>query len=105
LVFRHAHKSDSSHAIAEFAITTGTGSLRKHLFGEHIEEWVTSCDNLGIKITAEGALPAVREFRAEPEPTPLEGGRQEYTKEAFVEAILEFIVGDDQVCVISFNLL
>jgi hypothetical protein len=45
-------------------------------------------------------LPAVHEFQAEPEPTSLESECQEYTKEAFVEAILEFIVGDDQVCLI-----
>jgi len=45
-------------------MTTGTGTLRKHLSGEHIEEWVTGCDNLGIKVTAEGALPAVCEFHA-----------------------------------------
>ena len=49
-------------------------------------------------------MPAVHKFRAQPEPTSLEGERQEYTKEAFVEAILEFIVGDDLVCAISFNL-
>lgn len=48
-------------------------------------------------------MPAVREFRAEPEPTSLEVERQEYTKEAFVEAILEFIVGDDQVCSIPLT--
>jgi hypothetical protein len=88
-----------------FAMTTGTGSLRKHLSGEHIEKWVTSYDDLDINITAEGALPAVYEFCVEPEPTLLEGKHQEYTKEAFVEAILEFIVGDDQVCVISSNLM
>ena len=86
-------------------MTTSTGTLRKHLAGDHIEEWVTSCDNLDIKITAEGVLPAVRKFRAQPEPTSLEGERQEYTKEAFVEAVLEFIVGDDLVCAISSNLL
>ena len=86
-------------------MTTSTGTLRKHLAGDHIEEWVTSCDNLDIKITAEGVLPAVCEFRAQPEPTSLEGERQEYTKEAFVEAVLEFIVGDDLVCAISSNLL
>ena len=91
MVSRHAHKSDSSHTIAKFAITTGTGVLRKHLHGEHIEECITSCDNLGINITAEGALPAVRKFYGEPEPTLLEGGCQEYTKEAFVEATLLMI--------------
>ncbi|KAF8225786.1 hypothetical protein L208DRAFT_1304945, partial [Tricholoma matsutake] len=62
----------------------------------HIEEWVTGCDDLKIKITAQAALPAIRKFCAEPEPTSLEVEHQEYTKEAFVEAILEFTVGDDQ---------
>jgi hypothetical protein len=83
---------------------TSTSNLRKHLYSEHIEEWVTGCDDLKIKITAEAALPAVCKFRAEPEPTSLEAEHQEYTKEAFVEAILEFIVGDDQVCFILSNL-
>jgi hypothetical protein len=83
---------------------TSTSNLRKHLYSEHIEEWVTGCDDLKIKITAEAALPAVRKFRAEPEPTSLEAEHQEYTKEAFVEAILEFIVGDDQVCFVLSNL-
>ena len=75
------------------------------MYSEHIAEWVTGCDDLNIKIIAQAALPAVREFRNEPEPTSLEGERQEYTKEAFVEAILEFIVGDDQVCLLSSNML
>ena len=57
-----------------------------------------------IKITAQAALPAVCKFHAEPEPTSLEAEHQEYTKEAFVEAILKFIVGDDQVCFILSNL-
>jgi hypothetical protein len=75
------------------------------LYSEHIAEWVTGRDDLKIKITAQAALPAVHEFRDEPEPTSLEAECQEYTKEAFVEAILEFIVGDDQVCLIPSNML
>jgi hypothetical protein len=59
---------------------------------------------LKIKITSEAALPAVRKFRAEPEPTSLEAEHQEYTKGTFVEAVLKFIVGDDQVCFILSNL-
>jgi hypothetical protein len=74
------------------------------LYSEHIAEWVTGCDDLNIKITAQAALPAVREFHNEPEPTSLEGECQEYIKEAFVEAILEFVVGDDQICLISSNM-
>jgi len=83
---------------------TSTLNLRKHLYSEHIEEWVTGCDNLKIKITAEAALPAICKFHAEPEPTSLEAECQEYTKEAFVEAIFKFIVGDDEVCFILSNL-
>ena len=95
----------SSHAIASFAITTSTPNLRKHLYSEHIEEWITGCDDLKIKITAQAALPAVYKFCAESEPTSLEAEHQEYMKEAFVEAILEFIVDNDQVCLISSNML
>ena len=84
---------------------TSTSNLRKHLYSDHIEEWVTACDDLKIKIIAKAALPAVHKFHDEPGVTPLESERQEYTKEAFVEAILEFIVGDDQVCLSPSNSL
>jgi len=63
-----------------------------------LEQWVTSCDNLGIEITAQVALPFVKKICQEPADTPLESECPKYSKEAFVEAILEFIVGDDQVC-------
>ena len=48
-------------------------------------------------------MPAVHEFCAESEPMTLEVEHQEYTKEAFVEAILETIVGDNQVCSIPLT--
>ena len=57
-----------------------------------------SCDDLKIEITAQAALPFVRKFRQEPAKIPLESERPQYSKEAFVEAILDFIAGDDQVC-------
>jgi hypothetical protein len=72
--------------------------MRKHLYNEHLEQWVTSCDELDIKITAQAAIPAVKAFRQEPVNTPLESKRPKYSKDTFVEAILEFIIGDDQVC-------
>jgi hypothetical protein len=96
--YRHVHESNPSHTVADFALTTGTSNLRKHLYNEHLEQWVTSCDDLKIEITAQAALPFVKKFRQEPAETPLESEHPEYSKEAFVEAILEFIVGDDQVC-------
>jgi hypothetical protein len=57
-----------------------------------LEQWVTSCDDLKIEITAQAAIPAVKKFHQEPVDTPLESECPEYLKEAFVEAILEFII-------------
>jgi hypothetical protein len=96
--YRHVHESNPSHTVADFSLTTGTSNLRKHLYNDHLEQWVSSCDSLGVKITAQAALPFVKKFRQEPADTPLESEHPPYSKEAFVEAILEFIVGDDQVC-------
>jgi len=97
MCYRHIHKSDPAYAVSAFSLVTGTTNLRKHLYNEHLEQWVTTCDDLKIEITAQAAIPAVKQFRQEPVDTPLESERPEYSKEAFVEAILEFIVGDDQV--------
>ena len=72
--------------------------MRKHLFTEHIDEWVPACQDLNIRISAAAAMPSVRKFLNEPEDTPLESERPKYSKEAFVDALVEFIVGDDQVC-------
>jgi hypothetical protein len=63
-----------------------------------LEQWVTSCDDLKIEITAKAAIPSVKSFRQEPADTPLESEHPKYSKAAFVEAILQFIVGDHQVC-------
>ena len=59
---------------------------------------MTACDDLKIPITATAALEAVRKFRNEPVPTQLESERSEYLKEAFIDALVDLIVGDDLVC-------
>jgi hypothetical protein len=93
---RNLHETDPSHDVAKFSERTGTGVLRRHLYEYHLSEWVKGCDQLGIQITAKGAMPAVNAFRGlrvEPEET----ARKPFSNEAFVDAIVEFIVGDDQV--------
>lgn len=50
-----------------------------------------------IPITSKDALEAIRRFNNEPPPSPSDSNeRPTYSKEAFVDAITEFIVGDDQ---------
>ena len=72
--------------------------MRKHLFSEHIDDWVTACDDLKIPITATTAMEAVQKICQEPPATQLESERPEYSKEAFIDALVDFIVGDDLVC-------
>jgi hypothetical protein len=63
-----------------------------------LADWVKACDSLKIPIRGDKANRVVRKFQNLPEPTDLEANRQDFSKEAFVDAITEFIVGDDQVC-------
>ncbi|KAF8815028.1 hypothetical protein BYT27DRAFT_7080879, partial [Phlegmacium glaucopus] len=101
LVCRQAHATDPSHHVSDFSVTTSTSGLRKHLFTDHIAEWITSCDDLNIPITAAAAVEAIRKFRKEPETTPLESERPQYSKEAFIDVIVDFVVGDD----LSLNII
>ena len=95
--YRKVQAVDPGHRIASFAVTTSTSSLRKHLFSDHIEEWSTACDSLKIPVIAPIAVEAIRKFCNEPISTQLEAERPEYSKEAFIDAIVDFVVGDDQV--------
>lgn len=70
--------------------------MRKHLYTYHIEEWIATCENLHISITAAAAVKAIAKFRNEPPPT-LDSERPPYSKEAFISAIRDFVVEDDQV--------
>lgn len=104
-MIRQAHAVDDDHTIAGFGSTTGTGTLQRHLFENHIDAWVTACDNLNIEITAQEAQDAIEKYRNLPPKTTLEDSRPEYSKSAFIDALVEFIVADDQVsiCLSSYS--
>ena len=84
--------------MVNFGTNTGISNARRHLYTYHMSEWVQSCDEQKITIHGAEAIREVRKFRKLPEPTPLEADRREFSKEGFVDAITEFIIGDDQVC-------
>jgi hypothetical protein len=74
-----------------------------HLVAEHRDEWITSCDLAGIEITAKtGTIrDAVNEFRQEhgqDHSSPDNGTtRIPYTKDNFVDAVIAWVTGNDQV--------
>ncbi|KAK6992491.1 ribonuclease H-like domain-containing protein, partial [Favolaschia claudopus] len=86
-----------------FASSTSTGVLRRHLFEHHLDAWVEGCDRLKIPITAQDALLRVNEYRARKNQATSGGStsasdkkRTPFTQDAFVDAIVEWIVSDDQ---------
>ncbi|THU76963.1 hypothetical protein K435DRAFT_703544, partial [Dendrothele bispora CBS 962.96] len=60
--------------------------------------WVESCDQMNIEITAKEARPFVDSFRsgASAGGTQKHIPRRNYTREAFRDAICEFLISDDQ---------
>lgn len=87
-----------------YSNSTASGNLRNHLRDHHGDVWISACDKLGIEITAKSCKGAVDDFHARqghkrnPDTASAENIRQKYTHEAFVDAIVEFIVSNDQVC-------
>lgn len=94
----------------KFASSTSSGVLRKHLYEHHVDAWVEGCDKLNIPIKAKEASKYVDAYRARKgqrtgASSSSEPGqkRTEFSQEAFVDALVEFIVGDDQVSLSPFH--
>ena len=77
--------------------TTSSGTLRKHLYTFHVQEWSDECDRLQGTIRSKDALRAIaahRGVRAESQTQQ----RPKFTPENFVNTLAEFLVVSDQVC-------
>jgi len=102
---RHQHSVDATYKVFGFSHETGTSSLRAHLMKFHLGQWVDGCDQFKIPITAEISKRAVESYRASKgqsssQSTSLKERPEdirEYSYEAFVDAITQFIIVDDQV--------
>lgn len=102
MLHRHIHSTDLSHKLTKFGINTATGPLRRHLYENHTELWLSDCERFGIEIKAKEVLSFIQEFRGEKGAARRDpNARKLYSNEAFVDAIVEFVVGDDQVSVFS----
>ncbi|KAJ2923582.1 hypothetical protein H1R20_g13520, partial [Candolleomyces eurysporus] len=76
--------ADPEESVQRYNKKSGTGTLRRHLYGNHRDDWVAECDRRGIKITAKEAQKHVRL------------NIPEYTHDGFIDALVDFIVADDQ---------
>lgn len=79
-----------------YGSSTATGTLRKHLFSCHIQDWLSECKKLQIRITAKDALAAIIAFQGTRNESHTQQ-RPKFTQEHFINALAEFIVATDQV--------
>lgn len=77
----------------QFQTKTGITNLRNHLTKCHLEAWVRACSAEGIKMS-DASLEIIKEFQGHDNEDLT---HLPFTKEAFSEALLEFVVGDDVV--------
>ncbi|KAH9167408.1 hypothetical protein EDB89DRAFT_1856550 [Lactarius sanguifluus] len=96
------------HQVKTFSLTTGSSNLREHLVDCHRNEWVKSCVDLGLTIKGKDGLAARAAYEVEhsggyltnPSSVTSEDCPQ-FSPEAFVDALVEWIVANDQVRTIS----
>lgn len=92
----------------EYSNAVGTDGLRQHLKRNHLKEWVEACVALEIPLTTDAGKAAVRDyitcFGATTGITigsPGEdGARTPFSKENFIDALMVWIVADDQARVV-----
>lgn len=90
--------------VASYKKTSSTTSYRNHLSRFHLERWVACCDHLKIQIGGEEFQADVNRVRQQkPNQSGNDGleSRLAFSAEAFVDAIIDFVVGDDQVSLIT----
>lgn len=91
------------HKVAKYSTSTSSGNLRYHLAAQHIEEWVPACDERKIPVQGGSKVDRLiyafqNKGMAMPEPVDPRANVPEFSKAAFVDALVDFIVADDQVC-------
>ncbi|KAF7326526.1 HAT family dimerization domain-containing protein [Mycena venus] len=104
LFCKQRHATDPHTATTKFSASTSSGVYRKHLYENHIEAWVEGCDQLKISIKAKEAKKHVEAYRAHKhqktagEKSNPEQGKQRtpFSQEAFVDALVDFIVENEQ---------
>lgn len=99
---RELHAANKNHHVSHFSVRTSTGPIRSHLNLHHHDSWVKTCHELGIKIKLPGIQGTINE-----DGIIDDGGcpRRPFSPENFVDALVEFIVGDDMVRVISLFMI
>ena len=105
--FSQQHETNLMIEVVSYSDTTSKTVMRKHLANKHLVTWVQGCDQLNISISSSGKMKKNiedywQQTRSQGSLESANGKpdqpRTEFSPEAFVDAIMEFIVANDQVC-------
>lgn len=101
MISSHIHNVNAGHKVVSYSIKTTTGVIRRHLFKEHKEVWFDACKKFGFEVSGDEYKLAYTQYFSLPQKQPSsEESRPKFTPEGFVDALTEFIVGDDLVCIL-----
>lgn len=104
---KEKHTINDNYPTTRYSAKTSTHILRRHLSECHTDDWIAACDKLGIDITAKAAQPAVKDYRKRhgefvPTSQDAEDLRQKFSKEGFLDALVDFVTSEDVVRVSFF---
>ena len=93
---RLIRQQNPAHQVASWS-GSGTDNLHKHFLNFYIDVWVPACDKAGVKITAKRATVRVEVWHHWQAVGSSEGSEavRNFGREAFVDAIVEWIVADN----------
>lgn len=101
---RQEKKTNPQIEVKDFSWKTGSTVCRNHLVDRHLGTWVVVCDKLRLPIVAPAVQTAVNNYRQRQGTYHMDDGTPQsrpFTQEAFVDAIMEFIIADDQVSLLN----
>ncbi|TFK16775.1 hypothetical protein FA15DRAFT_661918 [Coprinopsis marcescibilis] len=85
--------------IGDYSCNTGTCTMRQHLIAHHQDKWIPACLKMGLPLTLVKPKIALRQYckvHGHASLDPAENVISPFSSEAFIDAIVEFIVADDQ---------
>ena len=107
---RALHEENPTSRVHPYSMNTTTGSLWSHLLKNHMQEWVSECQKLGIVLKGKEGEEAFAQFTGLPVQHQAEA-RIPFSQVTFLDALMQFIIGTDQVFFLlyeyfsSFNLI
>ncbi|KAK0245065.1 hypothetical protein EDD85DRAFT_943469 [Armillaria nabsnona] len=94
------HKKNGKDKV--YSIKTGMTGLQYHLIKDHLWLWVSACDKMGVLVKGVGIRAAERFWcensiaKFKEGPLSVDFTIPNYSHEAFVDAIVKWIIADDQ---------